>query len=152
MNAEKEWISIHFQFSLSCIHDIDYFVSLKLDISNEIETARYTTKHKFYYLGYKLLEELIIITSTFRSLDTCRSEPFLRLIPLNLSDHQKGIYALRCLVFLVYLIAATSQWSSLLWWIAITNLLLYPISLNDSQVALCFLISNPPMAWQTSHH
>ena len=40
---------------------------------------------------------MINITSTFRLLDIFRSEPFLRLIPLNLSDHQKGIYALRCL-------------------------------------------------------
>ena len=86
---------------------------------------------------------MINITSTFRLLDIFRSEPFLRLIPLNLSDHQKGIYALRCLVFLVYLIAATSQWSSLLWWIAITNLLLYPISLNDSQVALVLFDIQP---------
>ena len=86
---------------------------------------------------------MINITSTFRLLDIFRSEPFLRLIPLNLSDHQKGIYALRCLVFLVYLIAATSQWSSLLWWRAITNLLLYPISLNDSQVALVLFDIQP---------
>ena len=142
-------------------HDLFSFIKIWKgpgDFINEVKAHRRHEGHEAE-VDDRVWAELTIRNSfcpgrkdAFRSLDICRSEPFLRLIPLNLSDHQKGIYALRCLVFLVYLIAATSQWSSLLWWIAITNLLLYPISLNDSQVALCFLISNPLTARQTSHH
>ena len=41
MNAEKEWILIHFQFSLSCIHDIDYFDGLKSQAKDEEISASF---------------------------------------------------------------------------------------------------------------
>ena len=142
----------HFQFSLSCIHDIDYFVSLKLDISNEIETARYTTKHKLQQIRYKIFEDLIIITSTFRSLDICRSEPFLRLIPLNLSDHQKGIYALRCL-FASWYILLQQQASEVVYFVEQLLQICFFTRFHSMtrKQRLCFFIFNPLTARQTSH-
>ena len=96
---------------------------------------------------------MINITSTFRLLDIFRSEPFLRLIPLNLSDHQKGIYALRCL-FASWYILLQQQASEVVYFVEQLLQICFFTRFHSMtrKQRLCFLIFNPLTARQTSHH